>query len=478
MLQNWHSPRVADVFRFALLVGTSAGVALAQDLACERVGLSRQSFQRLIGTQFTRILSPQASASIGNFGAYDSKNGEITFSGSVVRNNRRALTFKVSGKGGDGLLPLVTDGESESAFKADVQVHYMGNNRSSLDYTSETCASSRRDSLVARVLYTRDSTLLRAGSTKNRRLVLEETLKAQATIIRKLTDDANSLRNSTKSLPDGPDRAKQSDELGVITRRLDSLTAANSVTIKAAVAAAVDTIDEGLYALVRIGRERAVALKNAESQLRVVAFRVGWFSLGYSAGGATFKLVDSSAAFGAQVNSESYISHTFRAQYSYYAGAAGGGITQFWSAGVSVSRSDNLGLLKKGEFTEVRQFGPIAESREARKVFNAYEGEYERDVATGSLYADYYGFLLRDNTTALHLYPSVDWQQGAKGAANLGFGIVSTFTKTTDASSRFNAELYYRLNDLGNVRDSNRKLFERGQLGVRFSVPFTFTPLE
>jgi hypothetical protein len=220
------------------------------------------------------------------------------------------------------------------------------------------------------------------------------------------------------------------------------------------IVAARDSAPNAVFALSRLGDERAVALQKAYALLNTADFSIGWFSLGYGAQGTSFMLIDTSATLVAQLKSTTNIAHTVRLQYSRYSTPAQGGAASYWTVGASTATTDNFVKLKKLDVTDIRQIGPTSGTREARSSVTAYQGAYEQGLASASVFADYYRFLTPQNTTALHLYPSVDVQRATVGVANFGLGLLSIFAKSSDAAARFNAELFITFTDLANALKS------------------------
>jgi hypothetical protein len=473
-----HVPRATTPFRVCLLFHATAIGCLAQDLDCNRIGVSQTAYRRLLNTQFTRIISPQSANSIGNFGAYSSDKGQITFAGSTVIRQRSVLAVKVNGSGTNGFLPLISNGDPIKAFGADLQLHLMESGSSRVSYTAPSCAAFKRDSAQAADRYKREAARIRVGGDSIaaalrldsiRRVMVRQTAQVESLLVllgSAIGEHSRSPTPESLAALIQRRRALDSAKVTLVVSRVDSIVAAR------------DSAPNAVFALSRLGDERAVALQKAYALLNTADFSIGWFSLGYGAQGTSFMLIDTSATLVAQLKSTTNIAHTVRLQYSRYSTPAQGGAASYWTVGASTATTDNFVKLKKLDVTDIRQIGPTSGTREARSSVTAYQGAYEQGLASASVFADYYRFLTPQNTTALHLYPSVDVQRATVGVANFGLGLLSIFAKSSDAAARFNAELFITFTDLANAREVQLKIYERSQIGVRFSLPFSFLPVE
>ena len=86
----------ARVATCLVLCASFPGIAEGQ-ATCTKDGIDRTVYRRLLNEQFSRLASPQNANSVGNFGAYDAKDGEITFAGSTVLENGNVVALKASG---------------------------------------------------------------------------------------------------------------------------------------------------------------------------------------------------------------------------------------------------------------------------------------------------------------------------------------------------------------------------------------------
>src|SRR4051812_30231250 len=78
----------------------------AQETATRNIGLSPMLYKKVLNQQFTNLITGQSKNSIGNFGALDLKEAEVSFAGNAIFNNGSVLGLKASGAVSDGLLSL------------------------------------------------------------------------------------------------------------------------------------------------------------------------------------------------------------------------------------------------------------------------------------------------------------------------------------------------------------------------------------
>jgi hypothetical protein len=415
--------------------------------------LSEPVFRRLLNQQFTNLITGQSKNSIGNFASLDVKEGEFSFSGSSIFPNYSALTVKASGAITDGLASIFSNSRLNTKFTFDVQFNVLSPTAKHITY---------------------DETLGKAFRLKERQIesafrldTASITLHHQESSLRKKKAALEILSSSLKERMDSSKDKETQDSLGYELTKVVIQTD----SIGKALEEASDTIGLKIDALNRRNHE----LNGISIKRELDGFGMGWFSIGYKVAGSSFKLFYSSAPFDSQVVSTSFLSHEARIQYSYYKWSASSFESYFWCGGIAISYGDNFSELTKREVADVKNYGPSLNDRTITKKYNVYTGIYKTGIKTLRPYGDVFLFLFKGNCAAVHAYPEVQFTSEEKPLWSMGIGFLVSFRDSKDESAVVNAELYYTEEDLFNSRETTYKLFERNDIGIRFSVPIKFT---
>ena len=146
----------------------------------------------------------------------------------------------------------------------------------------------------------------------------------------------------------------------------------------------------------------------------------------------------------------------------------------FLSLGASYGLTDNHSDLDELTLEERTQQGPDSLSRTVVANSTVLEGEYVKNLSTGSVFADAYWFVSPNKSNAIHLFPTWKMMEKATPEFNLGIGFLLGYVKKSDLSNAINVELFVLFNDLANGASSDTNASERTDLGLRLSFPFNF----
>lgn len=173
---------------------------------------------------------------------------------------------------------------------------------------------------------------------------------------------------------------------------------------------------------------------------------------------------------------EEFVSHVFGVQYSWYNWNSTDSFkTFYWTNGLNFSYTNNFGDLTKLEISETQEFGTTLGERNSTTKFNVYTGDYKEKIKGVELYSDFYYFLFHNNQAAFHIYPQYVFLDNLKPRLNFGLGLLFAFKDVKkENKSIVNAELYYNFLDLFKSTDTDYKLFERNDIGIRLTFPINF----
>lgn len=220
--------------------------------------------------------------------------------------------------------------------------------------------------------------------------------------------------------------------------------------------------------------ERGAILEKLNS-LRAEEIKLKWFSLGLTVTNQSFTLLDTMLAT-SNVYQEKDLVPTLSASFTWYRNefneetrSSGGRNIEFITFGGDIKYGNNLNELKQ---VEVRTTDSLSPNQVVISTENVYQGQYEEDIATGSLFADYYRFVGTENNVGIHL----------RGTVNLGpfnpvysirGGIILAAIKRDDIKSILQFEVFYGLNDIFRT-GAEDNLLSRNILGLQTTFPFDF----
>jgi hypothetical protein len=440
-------------FIIAILTSFVCMSSFAQDTVSKQtIGLDPPTFKKVLNQQFSNLITGQSKNSIGNFASLDLKEPEVSFAGNSIFKNGSVLSTKASGGVTDGFFSIFNNSTLNTKISLDVQYNFLNLKNKSLTYYDDSFQVYKEKK--NKILNQHKVKLIEVENEQGKTLLI---LKEQK--LKELKTDLEDKFSREKVTP-RKDSIKY--EIEITDFKIDSIaTAIKNYPLK-------DDLEE------EVNNWKAVELKKLKPEIQLYGFNFGWFSIGYKVQNNSFKLFNPSLQFSNQITDTSFVSHEARFQYSRYKWSVGAYESYFWCAGIAFSYSDNLSDLSKTEVTEIKNYGTNPNDRTTTKKYNAYTGNYLGELKGLRLFADYYRFLFNENTAAIHTYPELQVKDNTKPIYNLGFGFLYSFKDSKDETSIVNAELYYNFLDLFKSTETTYKLFERNNIGLRFTFPIKF----
>lgn len=420
----------------------------AQD--CGPDGFERDVVKKLVNREFGNLISSNSKTNIGNYAALDLKEAEVNFNGNIVFKNGSILGIKAKGAVTDGFLPVFENNELNTNFGLDFQYNFL-NLGSKIRYKTEECIKYNKE--IRRIDYEFELKRIEIENDiqrTNLNLEMEKYAKKIAVLESKITVS----------------KGFQKDSLVTELLKLKQVVAykeneANNIPDVETQRGQLETWSKN---------EKAKAAQTIELE----GFHLGWFSVGYSISNSEFKLYDQSLPLEKQVKKTTYDTHKVNAQYSWYKRVSTPFKSFFVAGGLRYALEDNFAVLDKVEVSESSVSGTPPQTRTKTAKYNAYEGEYKKDINSLSFYGDFYWFLFEGNQAALHLYPEQKLIENLKPATNLGLGILLAFKDKEKTENTVNAELYINFLDMSNNLESENNFIERSSYGIRFTFPINF----
>ena len=228
------------------------------------------------------------------------------------------------------------------------------------------------------------------------------------------------------------------------------------------------------YSALKIRNSALRYYTDPDNSKRVMTgYKFGWLNVFYTVNSQAFRLFDPTLAFSDQVKKNNYVAHKFGIEYNYIDWAKDDSKNMFISGGVSFEVNNNLSDLTKIELTDVAEYTPVSGQRTSTKKYFVYTGKYEKNLIGGTVYADFYRFLFSNGHAGIHVFPKAQFAKNDKPSYSLGFGLIVSIKNKKD-NSIINTELFANFLDLTNTSGSEKKLFERNDIGLRFAFPINF----
>ena len=489
------------------------------------VAINKENLTEVVNSQLTKILTGN---SFSNYGKYISvsTSGKFSFNGLAISKNNFIWSYEVSGGATNGIQSIATNGTLNSNVGGNVTMHKVVNifkdeNGKTTNRIAVVDDLSKSKSLLFSELKTKflSDTLdlffgkeLVAINVKLEGLEkLQSKLKQRLLQVRRHTSfRVDSLKTEIKLRKDKV-RSLLDDIKNVVITKNQGMASIHVIKeeirklkvhierTKKGLSPKIDSIN---YAIQRgkFDLEQAKKAKKTVTSLeykdtkilaRIIKFQndsvallkkndykveytdLTWFSFGYGFKNDAFKLFDDTQPADSQIIKESYTSQEVNIGLSRYRFNVPNKNSFLWSLGLTYNHTTNLGDLDTRQIldTKVVSTNPLRESIKKQDVFI---GNLEKGISRVNVFLDYYAFLSKENVMALHVNPRTTYAEGQKPISSLHFGLLLPFKKSKDQSSLINVEIFYRLNDVFNIAESERSLLARNTIGVQAQFPLNF----
>jgi hypothetical protein len=420
-------------------------------------GLDAITFGTILDRRFSALVSPETEGIPGSFLAVEIKEAQATAAQTFVSGSGRALTVSARGGVNDGVVAIVNDATLTPKFGATLLVHSLGRARRSLQYTTASC-----DSLEAAVRKAESTHALRVAE-----------IFAHGTAVQRRVDFA-ALDTKAANIKTELGRLPSPLILASDTLRRDSLLLEDArVTARRSSLQAITPLDEE-DELFDVENERNAAYQRAAKLVEPQGFSFRWWSFGFALDNVSYNLFDPAAALDTQISKGTHLTRTLILSYSWISQSAFDYESRYVNVAVRAGWENNLADLTKLEITDRKQYGAPPTERVTEKKTTAYQGNFRNDVETLRLTADYYRFFVENDRVAFHVFPAFLAKNGQTGEVALGAGLLLSSRDAVKKVSNANAELFFNVPDLGNVRNSDKGPWKRGVLGLRLTFPINF----
>lgn len=422
-------------------------------------GLSEEQYRIILKKQFGAVINSSGKTTIGNYASADITDGELAFNATKNFKNGHMLSFNLNGGITDGLFTIFNETELNSNIGADMKFNWLFRKGSYIGYRS------KQPQLLKTTL---DRIETKYGFHNAIFSHQAEVLTKEENLIRqKMSTTTGQLEETGLTSIKKAELEYQLSELQL---------ALDSVQLKLLTLETKDEIEAANKKL-----KKKAALEAIES-FEYGTIRFQWMSFGAGFQNNNFNLFQSDfSSVDSQLVKQNYTTFNAKIEYNLYRWdqyskwKRYNTPSYYWLLGAEFNVADNFDDLSKVELSDTRQYGDSTVQRSVSKKITAYRGDYETSLIGARFYTDFYLFFL-GNSAAIHIYPEARIQQNSTPVYNAGIGLLYSFMDAKDEKNKnkLNAELYFRLYDLSNSRNSDLETLERNELGIRLSIPIAF----
>lgn len=467
---NSHAQKTAtkDTVSLAKKYDTDRGIGV------EAAGFSDETFHFLLNREFSKLVTGQSTIGVGTYASVDVQKTEATFSPSVMFKNGNILNFTFKGGATDGVSAVFNNSKLNTNLSFELQYNTIGKKYNTIYFDSETLRNYEAASLKADADHTLESSQLECLSELNTFYVEIEKLKKE---IKESKSEMETLKSANNETQNSVIKARIT-YLECQIAILESGIQQNSEKIEAYLKETNHENEETnkLYKQMALNNKRAKNLESLRAKLEITGVTLYWFSFSYKLRNDAFKLLNSAESFENQVKEKNYLSHEFKSQFTlYHHNSNQMHETVYLAGALTYQYKSNYQDLSKVKVTDTETVGTTGTStRETSDSFVAYQGDYKTGVNQLNLDIDFYYLFFEKDRFGIHVFPNSQFIQNLKPNHNLGVGLVMPFKDKTKEASVVNAEVYYNFLNVFNSNDSELNLFERNEIGLRFTFPFNF----
>ncbi len=458
-----------------LLLITSVSAQVEQDSIDAFVlndSSSRKEFRQILNLQFSKLVTGNTFSNIGNYASIKTTDKSLSLSASILNKNGNVLSLEASGGATEGVSAFFNNGDLNTNISGELTYHILINpfsnntiKRNSLErdklrdelqkagdtYRAETIAIEHKKELLDL------KTKIDKAITKQN--AIKDSIKAVSTRIK--TSPIEKLTFKRDSLLYEIDKIEL--DLGLLDRQKKKIE-----SDKYYFETAQEKVEQKYDKAIDENNEKVI------NQM-IEGISLYWISMGYGIRNDGFKLFDPSLDFTDQVQNEEALAHQFNIALSYYGWESFSNKDIYWSVGVSYQLGNNLNSLSN---LKVKDFEDVSSNpnRESFSEQSVFAGDFEDNLNELKVFFDFYRFFRtsRKNSFAFHLNPSLLTRENTKPLTSLRTGIVIPFTKTDDATSFLNLEIFYDFNDLFNTSDNDDSLLSSNIIGLAATFPINF----
>ncbi len=470
----------------------------------EDVYLSRAGLNRLLNLKFGSIVTGQSSSTaIGNYASFDPANGSFVFKGSFgigdrLRNSKDSvnntqprnpdsanisyLTFRLEGDLiSDSYAALFTNSKLNTHAALEMQYH-LRLSKSGIHYFLHDSKALHLSKMLDSIKYYQDLHLLFSAANVREELRHQHQINFQliAYELQENQHKLDSVYNRQRAAVSAADFLSVKKEIAVV----DSITQLvrkkqlDTMKLNKDIDSLTYIINNSFY-LRQVEKEKLNSeydkkITLLEGTAHYSSLNIWWITFIAGISKKNFYTYDTSLVFSKQVAKQELGTFRLGFAFNYYREYSETNRAWFANLGVIRYKDNNTSLLSTQEITQesVTKNSVGDTTRKISRKYNVYT-DIIVESQVWSVFGNWY-FIQRGKQRAFHVYPSMDIYDHGENLMNLGLGYIVSFKNSKKDQPIINAEGYVQLQDIFNHLNSKQRLWNRNEIGVRFTLPFSF----
>jgi len=421
-------------------------------------------YRKLLSNEQTKILNGDNSL-FGGFASLKTEDKIATFSGNIPISEFNSINLSIKGGATEGIVSLFNKEKVNPNIEFGIQLNLglYGNTKVAL-YTDATKLLSylslidSTQNVLAQVK-SKNSTLLKQLEIENFHLTKK---------VSKISTDINQLESHLS--------LSQEDIIKVDSLKLEhqkltlQLSQSNNY---------LQHLNTGTNIQDETAHRDQVAIENSESTIDKIeknivltAYTLKWFSIFANLNNRTFNFYDPNLEFINQVKKQRTNNYEFGLSGNIFHNSSNNFSSLFGAIGASYKSEDNFSSLDESTITETTKITDNGLTRTNTTNKKVYSGEYNSSLKYLKLYVDFYWFLDKEQSIALHFNPEVRRNFNEFNEDNYTLGLFLSLQDKENQKSKINIELFYKKTNQTFSNDTDAVL--NSQLGVKTTFPFNF----
>lgn len=198
-----------------------------------------------------------------------------------------------------------------------------------------------------------------------------------------------------------------------------------------------------------------------------------WLSLVAGTGKKNFYTYQPKLPFAQQINKIELVTWKYGVTWNYFRQDLLTDKIFYMNLGLVRMKDNNTGQLSTTDINQEFVFKNAAgdTTRKIAKKYTVFTDPVEEQILW-NINANIY-YLFGEKSSGIHVFPSLFIPNGKENYFNIGVGYVVSFLNTKKDEPAVNAELYFQFNDLSDSAQLENKFWDRNEIGLRFSLPFS-----
>lgn len=474
-------------FQFSLILLPFFSFAQSRDSVIQ---LNRPQWNKTLNSAFLSILGGKTdNSNIGNYASIDPTAGSFSFKGSIPignenTNNISYLSLSINGDLiSDSYASLFTDTKlnTNTAIVAEWHIR-LGKNHFIVDKAEIAQYAFNKGVAMQKMLYGVSENIEEKQKVQRNLLLSKyqkENITSELAIIRVRTNSIEQIVDSLFLMypkASNQDKKAWTDSLSLYSKKMDSLKIDSTILEFKVDSLHLLITDWTNYAYTlnkKVQTEYDNKTKDLDTLISLKQVKFNWFTLIASTGKKNYYSFQDSLPFSEQVTKHNLSTWKLGIAWNYYNQSILSNHALYMNLVLVRMEDNNTYLLSTQKISEEKTIkNAIGDSvRTIEQKYNVYTDSIT-NYLQWNVYANIY-YLFGKRTSGFHIFPSLYMPDGSKTYVNVGLGYVICFINNKKDQPVINTEGYVQFNDVFNNLKLPGKFWNRNEIGIRFSLPFS-----